>query len=178
MDYDKLDGLRKSASIDMCLPEVHGGICSQICFESDYFEEFIPLDKSDDGASVSVQIGTYRKALLRIIDTDAKRLKDGDLGFELIIPGEGSPIQERAEALSIWCQGFIDGVSFLLTEHDLKIDQSETKESFEIIEDFTQISTLDSHSISEEVDQELALMELIEFVRLSVQMIYDEFRID
>ncbi|HJM09636.1 MAG TPA: hypothetical protein QGG41_06025, partial [Gammaproteobacteria bacterium] len=68
--------------------------------------------------------------------------------------------------------------SFLLTEHDLKIDQSETKESFEIIEDFTQISTLDSHSISEEVDQELALMELIEFVRLSVQMIYDEFRID
>ena len=63
-----------------------------------------------------------------------------------------------------------------MTEHDFKIDQSENKESFEIIEDFTQISTLDSHSINEEVDEELALMELIEFVRLSVQMIYDEFR--
>ena len=50
------------------------------------------------------------------------------------------------------------------------------QESFEIIEDFTQISTLDPHSISEEVDEELALMELIEFIRLSVQMIYDEFR--
>ena len=72
----------------------------------------------------------------------------------------------------------MDGVSFLLTEHDLKIDQVENNESFEIIEDFTQISKLDSHSISEEVDDELALMELIEFVRLSVQMIYDEFRSD
>ncbi len=176
MDFEKLDSLRKSASIDTKLPEAHGGICSQICFDNDYFEEFLPLDQSDDGASVSVQIGAYRKALLKIIDENAKTLKDGDLEFELIIPDENYTIQERAEALSIWCQGFIDGVSFLLSEHDLKIDQSENKESFEIIEDFTQISTLDSHSINEEVDEELALMELIEFVRLSVQMIYDEFR--
>ena len=178
MDFDKLDGLRKSASIDMSLPETHGGICSQICFQSDSFEEFIPLDKSDDGATVSVQIATYRKALQRIIETDSNRLHAGDLSFELFIPGESSSIQERAEALSIWCQGFMDGVSFLLTEHDLKIDQVENNESFEIIEDFTQISKLDSHSTSEEVDDELALMELIEFVRLSVQMIYDEFRSD
>ena len=176
MDFEKLDSLRKSASIDMKLPEVHGGICSQICFDNDYFEEFVPLDQSDDGASVSVQIGAYRKALLKIIDENAKTLKDGDLDFELIIPDENYTIQERTEALSIWCQGFIDGVSFLLSEQGLKIDQSENKESFEIIEDFTQISTLDSHSINEEVDEELALMELIEFVRLSVQMIYDEFR--
>ena len=176
MDYDKLDGLRKSASIDMSPPEMHGGICSHICFKSDHFEEYMPHEKSDDGASVSVQIAAYRKAILRIIETDSKQLKDGDLGFRLIIPGETSSIQERAEALSIWCQGFIDGVSFLLTEQELKIDQSGTKESFEIIEDFTQISTLDPHSINEEVDEELALMELIEFVRLSVQMIYDEFR--
>ena len=176
MDFEKLDSLRKSASIDMKLPEVHGGICSQICFDNDYFEEFVPLDQSDDGASVSVQIAAYRKALLKIIDENAKTLKDGDLDFELIIPDENYTIQERAEALSIWCQGFIDGVSSLLSEQGLKIDQSENKESFEIIEDFTQISTLDSHSINEEVDEELALMELIEFVRLSVQMIYDEFR--
>ena len=56
MDFEKLDSLRKSASIDMKLPEAHGGICSQICFDNDYFEEFVPLDQSDDGASVSVQI--------------------------------------------------------------------------------------------------------------------------
>ena len=31
---------------------------------------------------------------------------------------------------------------------------------------------------NEYFDDELALMELIEFVRLSVQMIYDEFRSD
>ena len=120
MDYDKLDDLRKSASIDMSPPEMHGGICSQICFKSDHFEEFIPYEKSDDGSSVSVQIRAYRKALLRIIETDAKRLEDGDLDFKLILPEETSSIQERAEALSIWCQGFIDGVGFLLTESNLK----------------------------------------------------------
>ena len=178
MDFEKLDDLRKSASIDISLPETHGGICSQICFESDYFEEFVPLDDSDDGTTVSVQIATYRKALKKIIERDLNKLKDGDLSFELIIPDETKSIQERAEALSIWCQGFVDGVSFLMTEHDFKIDQDQKKESFEIIEDFTQISTLDSHSISGEVDEELSLKELLEFVRLSVQMIYDEFRSD
>ncbi len=155
MDFDKLDELRKSASIDMSLPETHGGVCSQICFQSDHFDEFVPLDNSDDGSTVSVQIATYRKALKKIIERDLNKLKDGDLSFELIIPD-----------------------SFLMTEHDFKIDQDQKKESFEIIEDFTQISTLDSHSISGEVDEELSLMELIEFVRLSVQMIYDEFRSD
>ena len=178
MDFDKLDELRKSASIDMSLPETHGGVCSQICFKSDHFDEFVPLDNSDDGANVSAQIATYRKALKKIIERDLNKLKDGDLSFELIIPDESNLIQDRAEALSIWCQGFVDGVSFLMTEHDFKIDQDQKKESFEIIEDFTQISTLDSHSISGEVDEELSLMELIEFVRLSVQMIYDEFRSD
>ena len=85
MDFEKLDSLRKSASIDMKLSEAHGGICSQICFDNDYFEEFVPLDQSDDGASVSVQIGAYRKALLKIIDENGKTLKDGDLDFELIL---------------------------------------------------------------------------------------------
>ena len=75
MDFDKLDDLRKSASIDISLPETHGGICSQICFESDYFEEFVPIDNSDDGAAISVQISTYRKALQRIIETDTHKLK-------------------------------------------------------------------------------------------------------
>ena len=74
MDFEKLDSLRKSASIDMKLSEAHGGICSQICFDNDYFEEFVPLDQSDDGASVSVQIGAYRKALLKIIDENGKTL--------------------------------------------------------------------------------------------------------
>jgi hypothetical protein len=98
MDFEKLDSLRKSASIDMKLSEAHGGICSQICFDNDYFEEFVPLDQSDDGASVSVQIGAYRKALLKIIDENAKTLKDGDLDFELIIPDENyTSKKERAQ---------------------------------------------------------------------------------
>ena len=127
MDFEKLDSLRKSASIDMKLPEAHGGICSQICFDNDYFEEFVPLDQSDDGASVSVQIGAYRKALLKIIDENAKTLKDGDLDFELIIPDENYTIQERAEALSIWCQGFIDGVSFSCQNRALRLTNLKTK---------------------------------------------------
>ncbi len=53
MDFDKLDELRKSASIDMSLPETHGGVCSQICFQSDQFDEFVPLGISDDGSTVS-----------------------------------------------------------------------------------------------------------------------------
>ena len=38
------------------------------------------------------------------------------------------------------------------------------------------ISTLDSNSISDEQDEEIAFMELVEYVRVSVQLLYEDFR--
>ena len=177
MDYDYLDELRKNASLDMSVTETHGGIFCILCFGSDRFEEFIPSDQSDDTTSISLQIKEYREALSDLVTQDDRSLGEGGLDFELIIPSDSYSVVERAEGLSIWGQGFLDGVTFLMAEQIIEIDRNKSKESFEIIEDFTQISRLDPHSIKEEVDDELALMELIEFVRLSVQMIYDDFRV-
>jgi len=46
----------------------------------------------------------------------------------------------------------------------------------EIIEDFSQISTLDPNSILHEEEEEIALMELVEYVRVSVQLLFENLR--
>ena len=46
----------------------------------------------------------------------------------------------------------------------------------EIIEDFSQISTLDPNAILQEQEEEIALMELVEYVRVSVQLFYENLR--
>jgi len=42
--------------------------------------------------------------------------------------------------------------------------------------DFSQISTLDPNSILQEEEEEIALMELVEYVRVSVQLFYENLR--
>ena len=63
-----------------------------------------------------------------------------------------------------------------VAELEIKIDRLGDGEAAEIIEDFAQISTLDSNSISDEQDEEIAFMELVEYVRVSVQLLYEDYR--
>ena len=46
----------------------------------------------------------------------------------------------------------------------------------EIIEDFSQISKLTSASVMNEGGEELAYMEVVEYVRVSVQLIFEELK--
>ena len=63
-----------------------------------------------------------------------------------------------------------------VAELEIEIKKLGDGEAAEIIEDFAQISTLDSNSISDEQDEEIAFMELVEYVSVSVQLLYEDFR--
>jgi uncharacterized protein YgfB (UPF0149 family) len=63
-----------------------------------------------------------------------------------------------------------------IAELDIDIEAIGNGEVSEIIEDFSQISTLDPNSILEEEQEEIALMELVEYVRVSVQLFFENLR--
>jgi uncharacterized protein YgfB (UPF0149 family) len=47
----------------------------------------------------------------------------------------------------------------------------------EIIEDFSQISKLTSASVMNQDEEELAYMEVVEYVRVGVQLIFEEMQV-
>ena len=98
------------------------------------------------------------------------------MDFQPLLPDESEPIEVRALALALWCSGFIDGCGMCIAELNIDIKGIGNGEVPEIIEDFSQISTLDPNSILQEEEEEIALMELVEYVRVSVQLFYENLR--
>ena len=176
MNYSDLEKLRISASLTTNTAEYHGLISSRLCFGIDNFEDLTSEDSSDDKSVTSIQIREFNDAFLKMIEEVKDQFKKGGFNFELFLPSDSEPIEYRALGLASWCQGFIDGYGMSIVELSIEIDSLGDGEASEIIEDFAQISTLDSNSISDEQDEEIAFMELIEYVRVSVQLLYEDFR--
>ena len=176
MSYTNLDKLRKAASLTISVAEYHGLVSSRVCFGINNFEDLTLQDSSDDNSVVSIQIQEFNKAFSKLTDQVIDQLNENELNFELLLPSDSEPIEYRALGLASWCQGFIDGYGMSIAELDIDMDSLGKGEAAEIIEDFVQISTLDSNSIVHGEDEEIAFMEIVEYVRVSVQLLYESFR--
>ena len=176
LDYKSLDKIRISASITNNISEYHGIICSRLCFGIKEFNDLISKDSNTNHRIVSLQMKEFNTVLAGIIEEQEKLFKSNVLDFQPLLPDESESIEVRAIALALWCQGFIDGCGMCIAELDLDIKSISDGEISEIIEDFSQISTLDSNSILQEEEEEIALMELVEYVRVSVQLLFENLR--
>ena len=176
LDYKSLDKIRISASITNTISKYHGIICSRLCFGIKEFNDLMSKDSNANHRIVSIQLKEFNTALFEIIEEQENQFKSNTLDFQPLLPDESEPIEVRALALALWCEGFIDSCGMCIAELDLDIKAIGNGEVSEIIEDFSQISTLDPNSILEEEEEEIALMELVEYVRVSVQLFFENLR--
>ncbi|MBT3993488.1 MAG: UPF0149 family protein [Gammaproteobacteria bacterium] len=177
MNYKELEALRKSASDTISIAEYHGNICSYLCCSIDSFDDLLPSEKSDDQSSVSIQVLEFRNALLDLIEETSNALNSSDLPFLLLLPNDNESLEKRTTTLSMWCQGFIDGLGLIVSENSSDIGESSMSLLTEIIEDFSQISTLHIQSKENDEEEELAFIELLEYVRVSTELIFEEIKI-
>ena len=82
------------------------------------------------------------------------------------MPEEDYPLEERAAALTGWCQGFLYGVGAVSSTADWP------GETGEILKDIMEFSRLDTEVDGE--DDENALMEINEYLRAAVLLITEE----
>ena len=179
MDYKSLDKIRIAASITNNISEYHGIICSRLCFGIKEFNDLISEDSNDDHQIISLQLKEFNTALTEIIEEQENLFESNVLDFQPLLPDESEPIEVRALALALWCSGFIDGCGMCIAVLNLDINEIKgigNGEVPEIIEDFSQISTLDPNAILQEEEEEIALMELVEYVRVGVQLFYENLR--
>ena len=177
MNYKELEALRKSASDTISIAEYHGNICSYLCCSIDSFDDLLPSEKSDDQSSVSIQVLEFRNALLDLIEETSNALNSSELPFLLLLPNDNESLEKRTTTLSMWCQGFIDGLGLIVSENSSDIGESSMSLLTEIIEDFSQISTLHIQSKENDEEEELAFIELLEYVRVSTELIFVEIKI-
>ena len=98
-------------------------------------------------------------------------LAGGELEFAPVLPDDEAPLAERAGALARWCEGYLYGLALA----DADALRTLAGDAREALADFAQIACASGAANGTESD-ETAYAELVEFVRVGVQLVYEELR--
>jgi len=173
--YDRLQATLELAGLELRASEVHGMVCGEICRQIKLGQK---LGQDPDFAAligVSAPDSGPGKAVLEVVEAlteeTTRSLQDG-MGLTLLLPDEDAPIEERTEALADWARGF---VLALLRGNKLSADDREA-DSAEVVQDLSKISEAQPGGRAEE--DERALAELEEYMRVGAQLVFEELHPD
>jgi hypothetical protein len=147
--------------------EAHGSLCGALCSMSpykmqDWVNEILP-----DGAAVSDESAAM---IEKVFAATATSFGEQGMEFEPLLPDDESPLNGRANALALWCTGFLYGLG---TGHisDLEALNGDVGE---IVRDFTEISRATGDDAEADESNEQAYAELVEFIRVAAQVVFEE----
>jgi uncharacterized protein len=146
--------------------ESHGCLCGALCTSAHYpierwLAEIIPEEEGVDEQS---------QQTLRLLFADTlEALRGDEMDFELLLPDDDVALELRATALSQWCQGFLYGFG---TGKPVQLEQLQGSVD-EVLRDLTHIGRA-TVELGEDEDEEAAYAEVLEYVRVGVQLVHDE----
>lgn len=159
LSYDATTSLLEQAGISFGPSEAHGILAGLAC-----------AGLSDDEAALSAlgDPGDFPEFLeyIEAARTQiAQSLYDADLSFEPLLPDDDVPPVQRSRALTQWCRGFITGFTFHGNDDSADETAGATEEALADIRDM---------ATAEGTVGEEDLVELVEYLRVSIQLIYEE----
>ena len=147
--------------------EAHGSLCGALCSMSpyrmqDWVNEILP-----DGTALSDESAAM---LERVFTATAASFGEQGMEFEPLLPDDEQPLNGRANALALWCSGFLYGLG---SGHisDLEALNGDVGE---IVRDFTEISRATGDDADADESNEQAYAELVEFIRVAAQVVFEE----
>lgn len=175
--------------------EAHGCLVGALCTSQHYplerwLEEIIPDGVDPDGEGRADDASQHA---LRLLYSDTlNALRGEDMEFEVLLPEDDISLEARASGLSQWCQGFLygfgTGQSHAQT-HAQAPAQAEGESHgnpgkrdelpanvHEILNDLTHIgrASVELDGDADNESEEEAYAEVVEYVRVGVQLIHDE----
>ncbi len=172
--FDEVDAALRRAEAAADPAESHGTLCGLVCGlgdggESAWIAE--TLSGNQGNADAARQAGAVLSALAvhsRLV------LEAAEMTFQPLLPADTEPLAERVDCLAQWCQGFNHGlfVAARIGDAEAEINSDTTAE---VLRDFGELARAAVGDDQTEIEGEVAYAELVEYVRVSVQLIYEEF---
>jgi uncharacterized protein len=146
--------------------EAHGTLAGCLCAAVGYrFEDWL-LEILPEGQARPLSKETLRELY---VDT-AGALEGPEMEFELLLPEDGESIDARTAALAQWCQGFLYGLGTSVVQDEAGLPG----DIGEVVRDLTEITHVAVDTEQTPESNESAYAELVEFVRVGVQLVFDE----
>ncbi len=172
LDFDAIELALARVDAGADAADSHGFLCGLIC-AAGYADPALwsaeLLGEQEPGNALVEETTRILQALYE--DTQA-RINGEDLDFELLLPADDTPLIDRAEALGLWCHGFLSGLGVGgLPDSDKLSD-----DAGELIGDLTEISKVDFDMSDPTEEDEEAFAEIVEFVRVGVLLLSEELQ--
>jgi yecA family protein len=169
VDYRVLDGRLAVSVLGPSAAEAHGILCAMLCAGGSGAEESWIAELLAGADETDLLAQECRLSLQELAKRTREELTGSQIGFTPMLPDDSAPLAERASGLYDWSRGFLYGLG--LSGMDASRLSDPVREAFG---DFVSITRLDLDELEDSEENERALMELVEFVRVAVLLIYEE----
>ncbi len=174
-EFDKISAHLKQLEVPIAASEAHGLLCGLLCClpssvaKTRWFAELL------DAGTLSPDSLSLKAADVKALDSWFARvvesLNDSEFGFVPLAPDDDTPLASRVTALGDFCAGFTYGVGIGVTGRG---NQPLPENTTELIHDFNEIDSSDLSNI--DGSDESSLVELSEYVRVGVLLMYEELQ--
>ncbi|MDP6436120.1 MAG: UPF0149 family protein [Gammaproteobacteria bacterium] len=173
-DFDDIERLLTVAGSAWDAAEAHGAFCGMACLGgagaiSEWVEELFAASDRDDVLAEERAVVLRQLAAKTLLSLEA-----GDMRFTLLLPDDDGPLHDRTAGLADWCHGFMHGLATAGgADEGPQADALDASIPAEILDDFSEITRAGVDEGGGE-ESEQAFAELVEYVRVSAQLVYDE----
>lgn len=149
-------------------PEAHGTLAGALCAAEDYALEDWLAELYADGRTDP----DAHAALFAIFEATRAALASDQMTFVALLPDDAEPLAVRTTALGQWCQGFLYG----LGSSRIPDPEALPEQIGEIVRDLSAITQVAVDEGESEETNESSYTELVEFVRVGAQLLFDELQ--
>jgi uncharacterized protein len=162
--FDDITESLEETELKLHASQVHGLITGVLCGN---FNEDSSWLETVMGEKVTGEPANLLQELYLVTN---KQLVDVLMSFQMVLPDDNYDLPERAEALTVWCQGFLTGLKVA----GIPIVGREPSELTEAIDDLVEIAKMNYQEVVASEEDEDAYAELVEYVRMAVILIFTE----
>ena len=170
LNFKDVEKILEDAELYTNVSETHGVISGLICGgvsldNQNWLTHF--NDVVNEGMGLPVKV---KKLVQSLFGQVVSQIADDGIGFTLLLPDDEVPLDERAEAMGQWAQGFL--VGFGMVQQALNESSDEIKDLIRDIRDISQVS-LDFEQEDEE--SELAFTEIVGYLSVGAMICFNTF---
>lgn len=167
MTFDQLEDLFYQLSAKASASGFHGFLCGRLSCGSVQLDDLVNsstqwLGLEEDSAQAA------RSPLEDFFQSTLNDLTDISFLFKPLLPDDELPLPERLLAVGEWCSNYLSGLGEGMGE-EFEVSQ-DGKEALQDIAAIAQISS----DLEVDKDGEQDYMELVEFIRIAVQLIFSD----
>jgi len=172
MNYLAGQAALESAQADVSIAEFHGTFCALLCSRAPvdcraWVDEIVLPGRAGPGRNESL----WSECLMEIGDLARAAFEGGDCDLELLLPDDDQPLADRSLALVDWCSGFLYGFGM----QPAALLETLSADAREVIDDILEFTHMDVSSGADEGQVgEKSYVELVEYLRVGVLLIYEE----